>query len=142
LYRVLLAHSCELLNNSKQLDSISVVSRTKLTCVQANRSCNLNDCFLFVVVVVVVVAIVVIFASILALALVFAFVFFASTFIFFASLASSLASLLSIVILLALVALFDSFLDCNIKRICESKEIETRLTIYNSDLILSLRVRS
>jgi len=143
LYKVLLVYSRKLLNNNKQLNSINVISKTKLTCVQINCLHNFDNCFLFVVVFVIVVV-----AFVFAFAFVFVFVsiFLVSTFVSLASLALSLVFLLLIVllivILLALVALLNSFSSRNIKCTCELKKIETKLTIYNSDLILLLRICS
>jgi len=73
---------------------------------------------------------------------VLAFVFLALTLVSFASLALSFIFLSLVVILFAFVAFFNSFLNRNIKRICELKKIKTRLTIYNSNLILLLRICS
>jgi len=103
---------------------------------QINRSRNFDDRFLFVIVVVVVTIVVVA----LAFTLVLAFVFLTLTLVSFVSFISFFASFLSIVILLAFVVFFDSFLNRNIKRICESKKIKTKLTIYNNNLILLLRI--
>jgi len=94
---------------------------------------NLNERFLFVVIVVVVVAIIA----------------FASTSIFvlllvvFASIVVSLAfltSLLFVVILFAFFVLLNSFFNRDIERTCKSKKIKIELTIYNSCLMLSMRI--
>jgi len=104
--------------------------------VQTNCLCNFDNCFLFFVVVAIVVVVVV--ASTFAFAL--AFVLFVSIFVSFVSFALSFAFFSPIVILFAFVIFLDFFLDRNIKRICESKKIKIKLTIYNSNLMLLLRI--
>ncbi len=107
---------------------------------QINCLCDLNKRFLFVVVVVIVVAIVAFaFAStfvLFSIIFVLIFVFFILTLIFFAF----LISLLFVIILFVLFVFFNSFFNCNIERTCESKKIKTKLIIYNSYLILLLRI--
>jgi len=114
--------------------------------VQTNCLCNFNNCFLFVVVIAIVVVVVVALAFALAFALVFAFVFafifLASIFVFLASFALFFSSLSLIIILFAFHAFFNSLLNRNIERTCKLKKIKTRLTIYNSNLILLLRICS
>jgi len=130
------------LNNNKQLNNINVVSRTRLTCVQINCLRNFNDRFLFVIVVVTITIVVVALMSTLASISMFAFVLFILTFVSFVSFALFFACLLSITILFAFVVFLNSLLNYNIKRICELKKIKTKLTIYNSNLVLLLRICS
>jgi len=112
--------------------------------VQANCLCDFNNRFLSIIIVVVVIIVVTIIivalAFAFALAFVLAFVFLTLTFIFLLSFVLFLASFSLIIILLAFVALFNSFLDRNIKYICELKKIKTKLRIYNNNLILLLRI--
>jgi len=117
--------------------------------VQINCSHDFNKRFLFVVVVVAIVAIVAFaFAStfvLFSIVLASTFVSLALTFVSFAltlTLFVLLISLSLIVILLALFALLNLFLGRNIERICELKKIKTKLTIYNSCLMLLLRICS
>jgi len=114
--------------------------------VQTNCSHNFNKRFLFVVVVATIVAtLAFVLAFAFALALVLLFVVLALIFVSLASTLISLVFLISlsfVVILLASFALFNLLFDRNIERTCELKKIKTKLTIYNSCLMLSLYVCS
>jgi len=140
LYKILLTYFRKLLNNNKQLNIIDVISRTRLIYIQTNCSRNFDNRFLSIIVVAIVATIVVALAFAFAFAFVLAFVFFALTLVSFISFALFFASLSSIIILLAFVAFLDFLLNRNIKRTCELKEIKIKLTIYNNNLILLLRI--
>jgi len=119
LYRVLLINSRKLLNNNKQFNSIDIISRTKLIYIWLTLYIyDFNNCFLFVAIIVIIVA------------FIFAFIFLYFNSCFF------VACNCCICVCYSLEKIFNY---C-IKYVCKLKKIETKLTIYNRDLILLLRI--
>ncbi len=107
---------------------------------QTNCLHNLNKYFLFTVVVAVIAIVsAFVFASasvLVSIIFISIFVSLVLTSIFFAF----STSFLFVVVLFASFVFLDLFFNCNIEYICKSKKIETKLTIYNSCLILLLYI--